>query len=183
MILTGLLVPLVIWWARWGLAGLGWPHSQGICLVLWSGRGIWVTWFSSSSRLARAASPGDARILRECRNAQGFFSFFLLFSFFSFGCPMAYGVPRPGIRSELQLRPRLQLWPCWILNPLCRAMDQTCVPALPRSLQSCCATAGTPAHHFCWIILAEAAHEASPDSEGGEIEPQGSVAKGRTQRR
>ena len=77
MILTGLLVPLVIWWARWRLAGLGWLHSQGICLVLWSGRGIWVTWFSSSSRLVRAASPGNARILRECRNAQGFFRFSL----------------------------------------------------------------------------------------------------------
>ena len=32
------------------------------------------------------------------------------FFFFFFGCPMAYGVPRPEIRSKLQLQPKLQLW-------------------------------------------------------------------------
>ena len=35
-------------------------------------------------------------------------SFFL--SFFFSGCLVAYGVPGPGIRSELQSRPKLQLW-------------------------------------------------------------------------
>ena len=35
-----------------------------------------------------------------------------------FGCPVAYGVPRPGIRSKMQLRPTLQLLQCWILNLL-----------------------------------------------------------------
>ena len=36
---------------------------------------------------------------------------FIKFSCFfpCFGCPTAYGVPRPGIRSELQLRPKPQL--------------------------------------------------------------------------
>ena len=65
-------------------------------------------------------------------------SFVLFFSFF--GCPMAYGVSRPGIRFELQL---WQLWQRWILNPLCQVRDRTCVPVLPRH-KSCCATVGTP---------------------------------------
>ena len=33
--------------------------------------------------------------------------FFFFFPFF--GLPAAYGVPRPGIRSEMQLQPKLQL--------------------------------------------------------------------------
>ena len=44
--------------------------------------------------------------------------FCFLFSFF--GCPVAYGVPGPGIRSEPQSWPKPQLWQHWILNPLCR---------------------------------------------------------------
>lgn len=36
-----------------------------------------------------------------------------------FGLPMAQGVPEPGIRSELYLRPTPKLWQCRILNPLC----------------------------------------------------------------
>ena len=43
-----------------------------------------------------------------------------------FASPVANGVSRPGIRSELQLWPVLQLWQCWILNHLCRAGDQNC---------------------------------------------------------
>ena len=52
------------------------------------------------------------------------------FFFFSpcFGHPTACVVPGPEIRSELQLQPMPQLWQHWILNPLCRAMDQTCTP-------------------------------------------------------
>ena len=42
-----------------------------------------------------------------------------LFSPF-FGYPAAYGVPRPGIRSELQLGPKPQLRQHQILNPLHR---------------------------------------------------------------
>ena len=45
---------------------------------------------------------------------------------------MVYGAPKPGIRFELQLRPKPQLQQCHILNPLCRAGDQTFIPALPR---------------------------------------------------
>ena len=35
--------------------------------------------------------------------------------FFSFGCPAAYGIPRPVTRSKLQLRRAPQLWQCRIL--------------------------------------------------------------------
>ena len=61
----------------------------------------------------------------------------LFFSFF-FGRPMAYGVP--GQRSDLSCSSDF----CQIPNPLCQARDQTCVPALQRHCQSCCATAVTP---------------------------------------
>ena len=45
--------------------------------------------------------------------------FFLFFLFFFFFClPVAYGIPRPGIRSELQLQPMPQLQQCQILNLL-----------------------------------------------------------------
>ena len=56
--------------------------------------------------------------------------------FFSlhFGCPLAYGAPGPGFRSEPLWHPKPPLWQRWILNSLCQAEDQTQVPALPR----CC---------------------------------------------
>ena len=44
---------------------------------------------------------------------------FYLFFFSFFGCPMAYGIPGPGIRSKLQLRPKPQLWQLQIPNTLC----------------------------------------------------------------
>ena len=64
--------------------------------------------------------------------------------FFIFGCPKAYGVPRPEIRSEPKLRPKLQLQQCQILTILRWDGDQTCVLVLPRCLQSCCTTVGIP---------------------------------------
>ena len=54
--------------------------------------------------------------------------FFLPFS----GHPVAYGVPRPGIRSEVQLHPRSHLQQCQILNPLYQAGGWICVPMLRR---------------------------------------------------
>ena len=51
---------------------------------------------------------------------------------------MTYGVPRPGIRSQLQLQPPLQLWQCWILNLLCLGRDLTCVPVLHGGKSSPC---------------------------------------------
>ena len=67
---------------------------------------------------------------------------FVLFCFF--GCPIAHGVPRPGIRSELQLWPRPQLQKFWIFNPLQQARDRTCALALQRCHQSCCTIVRTP---------------------------------------
>ena len=51
---------------------------------------------------------------------------------------MAYGPPRPGIRTKLQLWFKLQLCQCQILNPLCWAGNRTCIPALPKHLRSHC---------------------------------------------
>ena len=53
---------------------------------------------------------------------------FLFFFFFFFSRPTPYGVPRPGIKSKLELQPTLQLWQQQILNPLHRVGDQTLVP-------------------------------------------------------
>ena len=49
---------------------------------------------------------------------------------------MAFGVPGPGIRSELQQHQILKL--------LCQAGDQTCVPELPKHHWSSCAKEGIP---------------------------------------
>ena len=68
---------------------------------------------------------------------------FLFFSFLFFGFPMAYGVHWPGIRSQLQLQPMIQLQKHQILNPLCQAGNWTCFPALQRYSWSPCTTAGT----------------------------------------
>lgn len=65
MLLTGLLMPVIVWRASRGLAGLGWPYSHGICLLVWDGEGIWVTWLASSSRLACASSLNGFRVPRE----------------------------------------------------------------------------------------------------------------------
>ena len=56
---------------------------------------------------------GEANILSS---APTFLSFSIFFFFFFFGHSSAYGVPGPGIRSELQSRPNLQLWQHWILK-------------------------------------------------------------------
>ena len=77
-----------------------------------------------------------------------FFLFFLFFSFSFFAHPWPVEFPGPGIRSQLQLPPMLQLWQCWIFNPLCPAGDRTCVPALQRHHGSHCTTAGTPRRCF-----------------------------------
>ena len=75
--------------------------------------------------------------------------------FFFFGHPATYGVPRPGIRSELQLQPKLQQLQRQILNPLCQTEDQTCVPVFPRCHKCPCITMRTPSlfHLFCFILF------------------------------
>ena len=60
---------------------------------------------------------------------------------------LQHGVPRPGIRSELQLWWKLQLQQRWILNPLC--------------CWCCCTTVGTPR----WIFLLPAIYWLSTKEE------------------
>ena len=79
--------------------------------------------------------------------------YFILF----FCHPTAYGVPGPGIRSELQLQPKLQLRQCPIRNPVCWARDRICIPALPRHCRSCCTTAGTPQLDLLLSVIAATA--------------------------
>ena len=53
-------------------------------------------------------------------------------------------------RSYLsQLWSKPQLWQCQILNPLCKAGIQTCVPTLQRCRWSCCAKLGIPQISSC----------------------------------
>ena len=58
----------------------------------------------------------------------------LFVDIFFFVIPKAYGLPRPGIRFEQQLRPKPQQ--LQILSELCQARDQTFIPVLPRCHQS-----------------------------------------------
>ena len=60
------------------------------------------------------------------------------------GCPAAYGVPGPGIRSAPQLQPMWQLQHQQILNPQCWVRGLICTLLLNRCHQSHCATAGIP---------------------------------------
>ena len=46
-----------------------------------------------------------------------------------FGCPRAYGLPGPGIKSALKLWPTVGLWQHGILNPLYQARNGTCIPS------------------------------------------------------
>ena len=96
--------------------------------------GGWDGWKRTSPGLG----PFPTSLLSFCVGCRLYWvSFF--FPFFFFGLPMAYGVTRPGIRSKLQLQPKLQP----ILNLLCWAGDWTSVPGLPRCCWSHCATAVT----------------------------------------
>ena len=56
------------------------------------------------------------------------------FFFFSFGHPMAYGGPRPRIRSVPQLQPVLKLWQGEHLNQLCLAGIKP-APSAPETLR------------------------------------------------
>ena len=62
--------------------------------------------------------------------------------------PRSHGVPGPGISSKPQSQPELKLQQSWILKPLCRPGDRTCVPVLPRCHQSHCVTVGAPRLSF-----------------------------------
>lgn len=73
---------------------------------------------------------------------------YIFFPFF--GHPATYGVSGPGIISEPQLRPTLQLHRSF--NPLCRAGHWTYLLVLQRCHWSCCATGGTPSCLSFWNI-------------------------------
>ena len=73
--------------------------------------------------------------------------------------PEAYEGPRPWTKSEMQVQLTPQLWPQWILNPLCQARDQTCTSTATwavavRSL-ICCATVGTPSLSYLLYLCSE----------------------------
>lgn len=51
---------------------------------------------------------------------------------------------------ESQLWPKPQLWQHRIVNPLCRAGNRTCAPALPRYHWPHCATARSPLYSL-WL--------------------------------
>lgn len=74
------------------------------------------------------------------------FKSFYFFSFFDW--PRAHGIPRPGIRSELQPTPHLRQHQS--LNSLCGVRDWTRGPELQRHCQSRFATAETPELCFFW---------------------------------
>ena len=66
-----------------------------------------------------------------------------LFFFFVFGCPLAYGVPRLGVRSEPQLRPIPHVW----------GGDRAWDLVLQRHCWSPCAAVGTPDHGSSWSFF------------------------------
>ena len=87
------------------------------------------------------------------------FFYFIIIIFFIFGHPTAYGAPRPRIRLELQLWPKLQLQQCPNLNPLCRARDwnasqlspDTADPIVPQQkLPNCILICLTQLSDFDW---------------------------------
>ena len=59
--------------------------------------------------------------------------YLFIFSFFS-AHSVACWVPGPGIKSNPELWPILQMWQCWILNPLCQAGDWTHCPCCCRDI-------------------------------------------------
>ena len=87
-----------------------------------------------------------------------------------FHCPVAYGIPRPGIRSKPQMRPKPQLQQCQILNPLCQPRDWTCIPTLPRRCLSCCTTAGSPLW-ISWVDFTALCWTCSICSTGHTVWP------------
>ena len=63
---------------------------------------------------------------------------FFFFFFFFFGHPAAYGIPRPGIKSELEVQPTPQLRHCTRLGSEAMSLP------LQRYSRCNCATVGTP---------------------------------------
>ena len=94
--------------------------SSGRDLPSASCPGIWTrsegSFWASRHSQAQKVSLWQGMVLSPLPNMWPLFIFFLSFflSFF-FGCPVAYGVPRSGIRSKPQLQPTPWLCQCQIL--------------------------------------------------------------------
>ena len=96
-----------------------------------------IFFFFFSCATLRACSSSQGQVLNQSHSSDKAGSLTTRppgnsFFFFFFRCPMAYGVPRQGIRFEPQLQPKPQLQQHWILNPLCWARDRACIPVFPR---------------------------------------------------
>ena len=88
-----------------------------------------------------ARCPGKRPLGRGVRGrcmAEGYLHSQFFFLILFFGRSTAYRALGPGIRSELQLWPMLQLWQLGILNPLCQAGDWTCLLERQRHHPSRC---------------------------------------------
>lgn len=88
----------------------------------------------------------DQFVLREIKSSKprkegGMLEHF--FFFFGGNHAVPYGVPRPGIISELQLQPVPHLQQHWTLHLVCATRGQTCIPMLPKYRRSCGATLET----------------------------------------
>lgn len=109
-------------------------------------------WTYIVSNCSLIKKPIIGKIIPMKCNTEILFQTTLFFLFF--GSAWRYmGVSGSGIRSELHLQPKPQLWQGWILNPLQWSGDWACVPALPRPCWSRCATAGTPQTTFYFKYL------------------------------
>ena len=91
---------------------------------------------------------------------QFFFGGGCLFLFFIFGCPTAYRVPRPGVRSKLQSQPNPQLQHCQILNPLGWAGDQNLRPSTLKTSLILLCHSGNSCHTVFIFLSADLFHSA-----------------------
>ena len=78
--------------------------------------------------LSPVSCPHWPVLVRICILSSSHVLLFCCCYFSFFGCPAAYGVPGPGIRSKLQLQCMVQQ--LQICNPLCQAGEQTYVAVL-----------------------------------------------------
>ena len=84
--------------------------------------------------------------------------FFFLMLYFAvvvlfFGCPAAYGVPSPGIRSERSCNLCCNCSNARSFNPLCRAGDQTASWRYSDAADPIhCTTAGTAYSWYCLFV-------------------------------
>ena len=109
----------------------------------------------------------------SCLNSDSGFLFFFFLSFLCFpplfGCPRAYGVSGPGIRSKLKLGSKPQLRQCQILNPLGQAGDWNLHSGAPKTPLFPCTTVGTPASGFFQGKGVKSSISWSHSASGGDV--------------